>query len=508
MYPTAAPAPVIRGLARVRDTGMGAEFAGRTRRATLVFDPETRGFFLMTGTQAGSAALDGSAAPSATPGGMSLPSMIGFSLGMIGDRIFRDAPALLLLIFMTDYLAVPPALAGAAVFVPKLLIMFVDPLVGTLSDRLHTRWGGRVPLMFVGALIASASVVAFFHVPHFAGPLAQAVYMSFIVFAGFSGYSLYTVPYLTMSAEIAHGAEERRRIMSWRVIFMAIGLTCSAFAGEVVQSLGGGLHGYGTMGWIYAGVCLLTMMATVIAASRAPAEQSFAAAPSLLVQFRMVAGNATYLRLLLVCFAQKLGEGVGYGSFAYFCIYVVKQPLSSIGYVVLASMAGQILTQPAWLWASRRWSPATLYAVGVIGWCVNLLLWLAMAGQSSLWLIPLGLEAGAAAGGFQMVTLSMLSNILAADTARTGVNREGVYSGVWCATEKLAFAGGALVVGVMLSLFGFVESTSGAQATQSSMAVTGIALTYCGVNMVIYLASIVAIMRSARSAPAEAVGVV
>ena len=76
-----------------------------------------------------------------------VPVLIGFSLGMIGDRIFRDAPALLLRIFMTDYLAVPPALAGAAVFIPKLLIMFVDPLVGTLSDRLHTRWGGRIPLM-------------------------------------------------------------------------------------------------------------------------------------------------------------------------------------------------------------------------------------------------------------------------------------------------------------------------------------------------------------------------
>jgi GPH family glycoside/pentoside/hexuronide:cation symporter len=440
----------------------------------------------MTVTHAGSAALSDE---SAGRGRLSLPSLIGFSLGMIGDRIFRDAPALLLLIFMTDYLAVPPALAGAAVFIPKLLIMFVDPLVGTFSDRLHTRWGGRVPLMFVGALIASASVVAFFHVPHFSGPLAQAVYMSVIVFAGFSGYSLYTVPYLSMSAEIAQGTDERRRIMSWRVIFMAVGLTCSSFAGAVVQRLGGGLQGYGTMGWVFA-------------ASRAPAVRSTEAAPSLFAQFRMVAGNATYLRLLLVCFAQKLGEGVGYGSFAYFCIYVVKQPLSSIGYVVLASMAGQILTQPAWLWASRRWAPSTLYAVGVLGWCVNLLLWLAMAGRSDLWLIPLGLEAGAAAGGFQMVTLSMLSNLMAADTARTGMNREGVYGGVWCATEKLAFAGGALVVGVVLGLFGFVESTNGAQATQSPMAITGIAFTYCGINMFIYLASIVAIMRTARYEPA------
>jgi GPH family glycoside/pentoside/hexuronide:cation symporter len=431
---------------------------------------------------------------------------------MIGDRIFRDAPALLLLIFMTDYLAVPPALAGAAVFVPKLLIMFVDPIVGTVSDRLNTRWGGRVPLMFVGALIASISVVGFFHVPHLPNAVGQAAYMSLIVFAGFSGYSLFTVPYLTMSAEIADGQEERRRIMSWRVVFMAIGLTCSAFAGAFVQAVGGGLRGYGLMGWTYGGLCLVSMMATVVAAGRSKHPHTAQAALSLPAQFRMVAGNAAYLRLLLVCFAQKLGEGVGYGSFAYFCIYVVKQPLSGIGLVVLASMVGQVASQPIWLWASRRWSAPALYTVGVLGWCINLLLWLAMAGRSQLWLIPLGLEAGAAAGGFLMVTLAMLSQILAADSARTGVNREGVYSGVWCATEKLAFAGGALVVGVVLALFGFSESSNGAHAVQTPLAIIGIAFTYCGINMIIYLASILTVWRSARDAPglgspaAEALG--
>jgi GPH family glycoside/pentoside/hexuronide:cation symporter len=304
-----------------------------------------------------------------------------------------------------------------------------------------------------------------------------------------------------MAAEVAHGAEERRRVMSWRVMFMAVGLTFSAFAGALVQQAGGGLHGYDVMSWAYGALCLITMMATVISASCVASTDAAAAQLSLQAQFRMVAANGTYLRLLLVCFAQKLGEGVGYGSFAYFCVYVVRQPLSGIGLVVLASMAGQLLSQPVWLRASRTYSAITLYVVGVLGWCLNLLLWLAMGGRSQWWLIPLGLQAGAAAGGFLMVTLSMLSSVLAADSAHTGINREGVYSGVWCAVEKLAFATGALVVGVVLGLFGFVESTNGAHVVQTKMAVTGIGFTYCGINMLIYLGSIVAMLRTARDAP-------
>jgi len=420
---------------------------------------------------------------------------------MIGERIFRDAPALLLLIFMTNYLAIPPALAGVAIFIPKILIIFVDPMVGSFSDRLNSRWGRRRPLMLAGSLLTSLSMILFFHVPHFPGSVPQSIYMSLIVLLGFMGYSLFSVPYLTMASEIAGGDDERRKVMSWRVVFMAVGLSISAFAGGLVQSLGGGLRGYATMSWIYAGICLFTMLSTVVATrgiATAPGDLERA---SVISRFRMVAANKTYMRLLLVGFGQKLGEGVGYGSFAYFCIYVVHQPLNAIGFVVLASTAGQVLAQPLWLRASRRWSGPTLYTVGVLGWCLNLLLWLAMKDQSQYWLIPLGLQAGVSAGGFLMVTLGMLSNTMAADAAKTGSNREGVYSGAWLAMEKLAFALGALVVGVLLSLFGFKESAGGAMIHQSFMAILGIAVIYCGVNMVIYLGSILAVRQIASETP-------
>jgi GPH family glycoside/pentoside/hexuronide:cation symporter len=343
----------------------------------------------------------------------------------------------------------------------------------------------------------------FFHTPHLHDAVAQAAFMSFIVLVGFTGYSLFSVPYLTMASEIASGDEERRRIMSWRVVFMAVGLSISAFAGGLVEVLGGGLAGYRRMSWLYAAVCLATMLATVLATSRIATVAGAVERLSLGDQVRLVAANRRYLRLVLVSFLQKMGEGVGYGSFAYFCIYVVHQPLGGIGLVVLASMAGQVLAQPLWLRASRRWSGPTLYTVGVLGWCLNLLLWLLMKDRSPLWLIPLGLQAGASAGGFLMVTLGMFSNAMAADAAETGVNREGVYSGFWLAIEKLAFAMGALVVGVVIDLFGFVKSADGAQAHQTPTAILGVAITYCGINMLVYLASILAVRLVDRTAPTE-----
>jgi GPH family glycoside/pentoside/hexuronide:cation symporter len=264
-----------------------------------------------------------------------------------------------------------------------------------------------------------------------------------------------------------------------------------------MQWAGGGLKGYAIMSWVFGGICLVTMLSTVVATGGIVTAAGATERMPLLAQFRMVAANARYMRLIVLSFAQKLAEGVGYGSFAYFCIYVVHQPLAAIGLVVLSSTAGQVLAQPLWLRASRRWSAPTLYTVGVLGWCLNLLLWLAMKDQSQWWLIPLGLQGGAAAGGFLMVTLGMLSNAMAADAEETGVNREGVYSGFWLAIEKFAFAMGALVVSLVLWLFGFKESTNGAHTDQTALAVLGIAITYCGINMVVYLASILATTKAA-----------
>jgi GPH family glycoside/pentoside/hexuronide:cation symporter len=447
-------------------------------------------------------------------GGISLWLYGGYGIGMIGERIFRDAPALLLLVFMTNYLAIPAAVAGIVIFIPKIAMILFDPLVGSLSDRLRTRWGRRRPPMLVGALLTSAAFVLLFHPPAFAAVTARALYMGLMVTLAFAAYAVFSVPYLTMAAEMTATAEERSRLMSVRVAFMAIGLTVGASAGGIVQWAGGGLAGYHTMAAMLGGVCLVTTLFTVFATAGARRVDADDQPISLLFSFTVVWRNRPYCMLLLVGFLQKLGEGIGYGSFAYLCIYVVHQPLSAMGLVVLFATIGQIVSQPLWVWLSRRWPRSGVYTVGVLGWCLNLFLWLGMDHQPEWLLLPLGLQAGIAAGALLSATLSMLADAIAADGAATGVNREGLYSGIWLASEKVAFALGTLIVGLMLAAGGFVESTGGITMTQPKSAVIAIAMTYVGINCLVYIVSLIPAWRYQRdliprvpmAARAQAVG--
>ncbi len=422
----------------------------------------------------------------------------GYGIGMIGERIFRDAPALLLMVFMTNYLAIPAALAGIVVFVPKIAMILFDPLVGSLSDRLRTRWGRRRPPMLIGALLTSVSFVLLFHPPAFATVAARALYMGVMVTLAFAAYAIFSVPYLTMASEMTSTADERSRLMSVRVAFMAVGLTVGAYAGGIAQWAGGGLAGYHTMASILGAICLVTMLFTVFATAAARHSEADDQPISLQMSFKIVWRNKPYCKLLLVGFLQKLGEGLGYGSFAYLCIYVVHQPLSAMGLVVLVATIGQITCQPLWVILSRRWPRSGVYTIGVLGWVLNLVLWLAMDKQPTWLLIPLGLQAGIAAGALLSSTLSMLADAIVADTAATGVNREGLYSGIWLASEKIAFALGALIVGLMLGLGGFVESTGGIATAEPRSAIVAIAMTYVGINGLVYLLSLIPAWRYQR----------
>jgi Na+/melibiose symporter-like transporter len=105
-------------------------------------------------------ALQGSEQLAATTRGaerIALRTGLGYGVGMVGERLFRDAPALLLLVFMTNYLGIPAVWAGVAIFVPKLLLVFVDPFVGFKSDTSRRVAGRRKPFLAAGAFLSAAA---------------------------------------------------------------------------------------------------------------------------------------------------------------------------------------------------------------------------------------------------------------------------------------------------------------------------------------------------------------
>ncbi|HZV08484.1 MAG TPA: MFS transporter, partial [Novosphingobium sp.] len=81
-------------------------------------------------------------------------ALIGWGVGSFTSAALVGAVGLLHLRFMTDSLGLAMSLAGLLVVVSKVYDAAIDPLVGVLSDRTHTRWGPHRPYLLGGAALA------------------------------------------------------------------------------------------------------------------------------------------------------------------------------------------------------------------------------------------------------------------------------------------------------------------------------------------------------------------
>jgi len=170
----------------------------------------------------------------------------------------------LLLYFLTDTLAVPAALAGLAVFLPKAWDVIADPLMGT-SPIGREAASADASLPAHRALAMSVTYVFLFTVPAFESPLESFWYVMILFTLSATAYTVFAIPYVAMPAEMSEDSNERVRIVSYRMTFaMAGAIVGSAFAPWLVFAFGGGRHGYACMSLIVGAVCAAAMLAVFL----------------------------------------------------------------------------------------------------------------------------------------------------------------------------------------------------------------------------------------------------
>lgn len=170
-------------------------------------------------------------APAEDAGRASAPPLprqvrIGYGLGSLGTGTFGTVPGLILLYYLTNVLAVPAAVAGAAVFLPKAWDVLINPLVGAAADRSRLQGGSRRPFLLAGALTLPPLFALVFAAPPLRGA-AAAGYVAVLFLLAATAYAVFQVPYVTMPAEMTEDPDERARVLGWRVGFLGVAILLS-----------------------------------------------------------------------------------------------------------------------------------------------------------------------------------------------------------------------------------------------------------------------------------------
>ncbi len=403
------------------------------------------------------------------------PPYLGFGIAGLGTGLIVQVPILFLLVYMTDILAIPAALAGLALFGSRIFDIITDPIMGIISDRTHTRWGRRRPYLLLGGVTVAVSLVFLFSAPLYESMYARLAYVIGVFIIVQTGVTIFMVPYYAMPPEMTDDNYQRTKLMSTRAFFsLTGGLIGGVLAPWIVISAGGGEKGYALMSFVAAVVCGGAFVAAFFGTARARFAGRDAHTIPVKRQIKVALNNRPFNIFMLSFVIYVTGMGCFTGTVPYFARYTLERPeaLSVIWFFILVPA---ILAIPLWTVVTKTIEKKSCFitALGMMA-TGSLCLFLvdAQSPLSQVWLFCVIFGLGF--GGTQVIAWSILPDVIQWDRWFSGMERGGIFSGGMIAFEKTGFALGSLVAGAILSIFGYLESAGKEIVEQTSDALMGI----------------------------------
>ncbi|MEQ8858006.1 MAG: MFS transporter [Pseudomonadales bacterium] len=425
---------------------------------------------------------------------------LGLPLAVIGYPLSIWIPA-----HYSGGLGISLAAVGTILMLARLTDVITDPIMGEISDRVHTPFGRRKPWVVLGALVMMLGVYNLF-IPE---PGVGIVYFLVWLAVFFIGSTMIALPHRAWGAELSPDYHQRSRVTASREVYVLIGLMVAAAVPMIIEiradgaavgevfftlwqdALGAFRGDFGDKqvvdratltGPVLAGlawtiilvlpICTLLVVGLV---KEPPERATSEARPSFRDGLKLVMKNGPMLRVLLIAVLVYFGESFRNAVSLFFIRDIVGVP--TIGAAYFFYFIAGLGAIPFWLWLGRRVGKhrafmCTLLTVAAVSGA-NLLLdygdYLAFFG--------LFIVKGFCFGGLQFLPLAMMADVVDVDAARSGRSRAGSYFAFLGFSEKIAIAFGTGVSLNIVGLLGF--DPSGGVAASTEAGVLSLRLVYC-----------------------------
>ena len=158
-------------------------------------------------------------------------SKLTYASGTLAFSVKDLAFSTFVLIYYTGVVGISGTTAGLVIAISLAWDAISDPIVGSISDNLRTRWGRRHPLMAISGVPLGISLWCLFNVPADLSDAGVFWWMLVTCLALRTFQTLYTVPYLALGAELSPDYNERSSITGIRTLFGWLsGILLAAFA--------------------------------------------------------------------------------------------------------------------------------------------------------------------------------------------------------------------------------------------------------------------------------------
>ena len=371
-------------------------------------------------------------------------------------------------IYLTDVVGLTPRLASFGALVGILWDAINDPIVGVLSDHLHTRWGRRRPFLLWFAIPFGISFITLRSAPNWESQAALLIYVTLSFMLADTLQTLISVPFLSLTPELTSDYDERTTLTSFRSFFQLAGalsvvIAAPAIVDIVLASGGTQQQGFMLVGAIFGGIGAIPLLliglfvhetSTPEQTESIPFRETLRAAWQN-VPFRYAVGihmlNWSAVDMIAVTFPYFLLYWVAQGNLlASIHIFGFDLAYESAFFGILMSVC--IAFIPFWLWMARWRNKREAYMLGMSFWVIVQLMIFTIQPGDNAYLLAIAALAGVGVSAAYTLPDSMFADVIEWDELRTRRRQEGIFYGMRTLIRKLT---GALVIFMTLQLLGW-----------------------------------------------------
>ena len=399
--------------------------------------------------------------------------------------------------YYTQVQGLSGTLAGLAALIAMSWDAITDPVVGSWSDTIRSRWGRRHPPILLGGLPFALMFIPLFSPPDSLGETGLFIWFTSVAILLRTFLTVYFIPYSAMGAELSTDYDERTVIAKARVTMAWIaGMALPAIGLGIIFQANGESDGrliaenydvYGLFSAILAFVAILICAwgtRTVIA--RLPEATSDSSGFSLrrtIDDFRAALTNRNF-RIFVGC---NLALGMAAGVYSTLALYIGTYfwefSASQLAGLVVPTAIGTLLAFSITAKLGARYDKPVLLAAAALVIALNnfwfigarLLNFLPENGHPVLYILQCiaAVIAVVSVAGSQIVTLSLTADILDEHEASTGLRQEGVFFAAGTFVQKTTIGFGSLAAGIVVDLAGIQTGTQPGEVSQESLNLLG-----------------------------------
>lgn len=407
-------------------------------------------------------------------------SVIGYGSGDFGLNLFYTGLNLYLLFYYTDIVGLEPGIAGAIFMIALLWDAVTDPFMGIIASRTRSRFGRYRPyLLFGGPLLGGSFVLLF------AGPVLWpdaailACFLSHLLFR--TVYTVFGVPYASLSAAMTTSSRERTSLSGARMQFATLGAIATAFLTPwLAEVLGRGnlAGGYLLTAVVYAVIAQIVFF--IAFASVRERIETDRASLTLSSTFKAVKGNLAFWVLFAGVVVNAVASTIFTKSIVYYAHYVIGEAGAVREALTLYTLAASAAVL-GWMLIARKTSKSLVLTSGLLINAAVLLLLYILAPETKALFLSLTAMVGVGTAATIVAFWAMLPDTVEYGQWKTGVRDESIFFGLFQFSQKAASGLGVGAVGMILQAIGYAANAEQSPETVSGLRVTSFLLPAIGV---------------------------